>query len=101
MISIPVRRDVSEFSEIVALEGVRYVLIWRWNERTQHWWLRITDVQGTEVAAFRKIVADRPLHQRETFLPGYLLVFDTLGLGADPGLRDLSQRHQVYYVPVA
>lgn len=99
---IQAHNDVSEYQQEVALEGVKYLLTWRWNDRCQRWFVRVQSAAGTTLAAYRKVVADRPLHQREHgVFPGDLWVLDMTGAGTDPGLRDLGERHAVVYVPSA
>lgn len=96
---IPLISSTSTFQQTVVLDGVEYGLVFRWNTRSHYWFMTVLDADGTVLAAGRKIVADRPLLQRDTnpaLPPGDLWCVTTTG--ADPGLRDLGESAALLYV---
>ena len=96
--NIPLVSTTSTFRQTVILEGTEYVFIFRWNTRSRYWYMSIYDTDGTVLAAGRKLVADKPLLQRDTdqrLPPGDLWV---LSGGVDPGLRDLGGSALLLYV---
>lgn len=99
--SIPLQSGTAWFSQAITLQGTRYVLEFRWNDREQLWIMSILD------AANNAIVMGIPMHaQRNLFgqyvglsLPtGNMWVEDTTGQGTDPGLTSFQTTHALFYL---
>lgn len=97
--------DPLPFFEIQAvLDGVTYAIEWKWNIRHQAWFVNVWDEQlQTLYLAGQKVVANYPLGIWITGAspPGALMVVDTTGAGAQPGLGTLGVQHQLYYLTAA
>ena len=92
---------LSNFELVTTLDGEDYRLGFLWNSRESRWYWRLYDSSGTEILAWRKLVADSPLIAHltsEAIPPGSLWCLDSTGRGMDPGLRDLGERHWLMYV---
>lgn len=91
----------SKFQQVVPLEGVPYTFVFRWNERSNHWFLTIRDAAGADLTTGRKLVASAPIGAHETidgYPPGTIWTLDLTGTGEDPRLRDLGDRVVMMYV---
>lgn len=87
-----------------ALDGVDYVLAFRWNETDAHWLLSIADTRGVSIRDGIYLVADRSLLRGviDTRAPkGVLIVVDSLAPPIDPGFADLGSRHSLLYLSPA
>jgi len=96
---IPLTSTESVFSQVVSLDGVDYVLRFRWNDRALRWFWRLEDIDGTVLLGDRKLVADLPLlyHYSGGELPPGELWSVTVS-GVDPGLLDLGADAALMYV---
>ncbi len=92
--------DSSFFNIQAPLDGVTYTLQFRWNVRLSSWFMDVLDEQGINVLlAGLRLVINWPLalYQTGRTPPGDFLVFDTSGVGIDPGLNDLGDRCRLWY----
>lgn len=104
MISIPVRKDLTHFALQVSLDGVTYTLRVRWNARASAWFMDIlTEDADDVIAAGLRIVVGYPLnlYRADRKPPGLLFAQDTSGRGVDPGLGELGERVQLFYLSTA
>jgi hypothetical protein len=95
---IPLISTTSTFRQTVTLDGSEYVFVFRWNTRACFWYVSLLDADGVALTVGRKLVADKPLFQRdvdERLPPGDLWVISG---GVDPGLRDLGGSAALLYV---
>jgi len=100
MISIiPLTNAESVFHQSVSLDGVDYVVRFRWNGRASRWFIRLEDVEGNVLLGDRKLVADLPLlaHYVDGELPAGELWSMTVS-GEDAGLLDLGVDAALMYV---
>jgi hypothetical protein len=102
---IPTLTDgTAQYSQITALDGVNYRLIFSYNSRDLHWYLslrteadeKITGCEGVKLVQgglpIRRVYdLNRP--------PGELLVFSELD--TEPGLEDLGDTPELIYMPIA
>jgi hypothetical protein len=98
-IEIPIAPSVADQRLQVQLEQETFGLRARWNERVSTWLLDVSDDVGVVVASV-PIVVEAPLLRRYTDrrLPkGELVLVDTTGQGAEPGLADLGARCRLLY----
>lgn len=103
-VTIPLPQDSDHFSFVVELDGTSYGFEWVWNYRDSHWYFSVNDANGSALVAYRKAVTTFPLLDRFTAraVPqGTLLLHDTSGAYAEPGLTDLGARVQLLYYPVS
>lgn len=98
----------SSWSQITALDGVSFVLAFRWSQREGRWVLDVADAEGVMIRAGLALVADQPLLRGvvDARRPaGELIVVDTTGAGdIDPGFDDLGApgaRFVLMYVTAA
>ena len=84
----------SSWSQITALDGVSYVLTFRWVQREGHWLLDVADAEGGAIRSGLALVADQPLLRGvvDARRPaGELVVVDTTGASdLDPGFGDIG-----------
>lgn len=97
---VPVTRGESVFSQVVSLDGVDYIIRFRWNARTSRWFVRLEDTDGTVLLGDRKLVGGHhPMlaHYGGGELPcGELWSVTTSG--EDAGLFDLGDDADLVYV---
>ncbi len=95
--------DDEDYEYQIRLDGVYLTLTFRWNDRTEAWYLDIATEDGEPIASGRKIVIGASLFQRgvrdsDDRLPlGRLWAKDTSGAGVRPGRNDLGTRVKLYY----
>lgn len=83
------------------LDGKRYLLTFKYNQRQDAWYLDIADVTGEPIASSRRLVADWVMMPRvvdERRPGGRIYTVDTSGGGVDPGLLELGERVLVMYL---
>jgi hypothetical protein len=100
LIIIPTSITKSNYVQNTTLDGVEYVLRFRWNQRESKWYLAIELPDETVLVAGIKVVADWPLLKMQTselLPPGELFAVDSTGQETDPGLRDLGERVTLFY----
>jgi len=98
---IPLNNKSPNFEQVVTLDGVDFVLVFLWNDRSSSWYMETRDTDRNPLAAFRKIVCDIPFIVMDTTagLPaGQLWFFTRDGSGTRPGLLDLGQNVQLAYI---
>jgi hypothetical protein len=86
------------------LDGVEYQFRWSYIERGDRWKLSVLDTDDSAIVEGIACVASFPLFDLLTDSrrpPGELMLFDTQGQGASPGLDDLGVRVLVVYYPGA
>ncbi len=85
---------VSSWSQITALDGVSFVLTFRWSQRDGRWLLDIADAEGVAVRVGCPLNTGVPLLRGcvSTRRPaGELIVVDSTGANdADPSFADLG-----------
>ncbi len=82
----------------VRLDGVEYLLRWRWIARASRWALDVRSTGGSLLAGGIRVVSNAPLLASEraartadTFPPGELIVYDARSTERlSPGLSDLG-----------
>lgn len=92
---------LSDWIQRTQLDGVDYVFRFLWQQRDTHWWLFLSDQDGSPIASGMKLVAGRDLlatcvDPRRP--PGRLAIVDTdTAGGADPAFTDLGERFLLLY----
>lgn len=100
VVEIPLPSDLPHFDLIVSLDGVSYRLLFRWNDRSESWFLDLSLEDDTLIWASIRVVVSWPLGRRSQHPsrpPGMLLATDTTARATDPGLTDLGARVRLYY----
>lgn len=100
VIVIPTRTDLTHYEFSQVLDGVSYVLEFRWNIREESWYLDIRLDDGTRVASGVKIVTDWALLRgvRSASRPlGEFVAFDTSGNRQDPKIDNLGSVVKLFY----
>lgn len=85
------------------LDGVEFSFRWSYIERGARWSLSLYDTDDTAIAEGIACVSSFPLFDLITSSRrplGELMLYDTQGEGAPPGLDDLGTRVLVVYYPV-
>lgn len=102
-LEIPVDSVDAHYDLQVTLDGVALIHEYRWNARSEAWYIDILTADGEVIVAGRKVVIDWPLmmygfRDSDDRLPrGELFAIDTSGAGLRPGRNDLGGRVKVYY----
>lgn len=100
-VALPLRTDLPHYDFTTELDGKSYTFVMKWNEREEAWYMDLYDSTNTLVIASRKIVIGWPLtnrYQDETLPPGTLIAVDTSNANQDPGLEDLGERVEIWYI---
>ena len=101
---IPTSRIESDYPQTSVLDGTVYLLHFRWNERSGHWFLTMSDLEGNRLITGRKVCTRTPWAQHETIdgaPPGKLWPWTVEADDSDPGLRDLGSRVFLLYTDEA
>jgi|SRR5579885_3826672 len=92
---------LTDYTETVQLDGVQYVLRFRWNSRMRCWFLDVADADGNLLIAGRRCTVDSLLIGQFHHIDGAplneLVPFDTTLLKRDPGLAELGDRVLMVY----
>ena len=100
MFLIHTTSERSTFRQMVTLDGVKFLMSLRWNDRCRRWFMDLDALDGTRLITGRKLCADIPWAAHETIegIPAGQLAVVTVGEDdSDPGLRDLGQRVFLMY----
>lgn len=98
---LPCRTDLPHYSFACDLDGVGYGFEFRWNARSEAWFMTILTGDDQVILAGVKVVVDFPLAVRSASAlmpPGTFIAVDTSGQHLDPGLTDLGERVQLSYL---
>lgn len=101
MLVLSLRPDLTDYETPIALDGVPFVLRWRWSDTESSWYLDIQDEFREPLCLGVKVVIGPKLAKRRLVagMPrGVLVAVDTSRQGAAPGIEDLGDRVQVYYL---
>lgn len=101
MLIIPARSDLPDQEMSISLDGLTFVLRFRWSAREGCQYFDVLDAQGVPIYMGIKVVLRLPLGDRCTDPrrpPGTFIAFDTSGKGLPPGLNDLGDRVELYYI---
>jgi hypothetical protein len=103
MVRVPVLVDFADHTEIVALGGVTYRLRFRWNGRSESWFLDVLGAGGEVLVAGVRVRLEWPLlrqHVNAALPEGETIALDATGTRAEPGRDDLGQdARPVVFVP--
>lgn len=98
---VPASQDLFDYTERVELDGEKYELRFRWNERAESWFVDIFDAVGTAILYGRRVVVDSRLtgqHKHvDGVMPGEFTAFDTTARREDAGLNELGDRVLLLY----
>ena len=89
------------FRQTANLSGTLYILEFRWNPRSQQWFLDMYDLNKIAVINGAALCTDWPIliHCSSAIKPsGQLMLIDTSGKGAPCTARDLGGRYKLVYV---
>ncbi len=104
MISIPVTTELPAFVETVAIDGLVYLLGFKWNDRDEAWTMDVSTSGGDPIVLGTKLVADWDLLGRyvDPRLPrGRWAAIDASGEGIRPGRFDLGDRVELIFITEA
>ncbi len=101
MLAIPCNPALTHYEMQVVLDAVTYAFEFRWNTREEAWYMHIRTQDGTDLLCGVKVVvrfllAGRPNDPRMP--PGRFFAEDTSGNHRNPGIADLGDRVQLYYL---
>lgn len=105
MVTLPITQRSAQFRFACELDGVTYVLGFRYNDRDGIWRLDIGDANNTPLALGLALVTNMPLLRAVRTLPGLppgeLMVIDTASGDTDPTFDSIGRRHLVMYATLA
>jgi hypothetical protein len=102
MVEIPLALDVPYFEQETQLDGVTYLLTFRWNDRQEMWFLTVSDIDGDAIVSGLAMVQNWSLLRLvtdERRPPGRLVVFNTEN--RDPTLTDFGRSAALIYLEEA
>lgn len=103
---IPTTPGVPFYTQKTRLDGVDYVLTFRYSQREDRWYLSLADNEEVPILSGLKLVANWPLlysyHYDTRVPPGELFASDLSGDETPPGLNELGEglRVQLIYFPL-
>lgn len=92
--------DGEDFDRVVFLDGVKFILQFRFNVRLNYWSFHLLTAGYVHILSGISCVVDYPLLLRATseLRPvGQLYLIDTSGRGEEPGPQDLGARVKMVY----
>lgn len=96
---------VARWTQRTALDGVDYLLTFRWSQRDGHWLLDVADAQESPIVSGLALVVGPVLLAGVVDVrrpAGELVVVDTTGANdLDPAFDDLGTRFVLTYVTAA
>lgn len=99
---VPTQANTPRFSERVSLDGVTFVLRFRFNTRLSSWFLDVLDENDAPIVYARRIVIDWPLlrqtRYRDDGPDGEMIAYDTTQRDVRPLLDDLGVRVLLGYL---
>lgn len=102
---IAVRPGVPSQRSRVTLEGVEYVVVLRWSQREERWYLDLFAANGAPLALGLRLALEEPhfrtIRQRPGLPPGELTMFDQRETRAYPTLDELGDVVQLIYIDTA
>lgn len=99
-IILPTRTDSPLYTFGVELDGVTYLLTFRWNDREAAWFFDLADSDGDPLMSGRKVTIGTALLARfrtPGLPPGELEAIDTTGAQVEAGFDELGARVQLVY----
>lgn len=100
---VPTSPGVPFYTQKTRLDGVDYVLGFRYNQREDRWYLSLADSEEIPILSGLKLVTNWPLlqayHYDPRVPPGELFAMDLSGDDTPPGLNELGEglRTQLIY----
>lgn len=93
-VTLPCQPGIPHYEFSVVLDGVTYVLEFRWSTREACWYLDVKTEAAEVLIAGLKVVIDFPLGRRGANRqpPGCFLAIDLSGERVNPTLDDLGKR---------
>jgi hypothetical protein len=91
---IPTRFDIYEYNFQVDLDGTKYELQMRYNQREDSWWLDLYDTDRNPIRTGVKIVSDWILFRTSGYRdipPGAIIAVDTKQVPYRPTLEEIGQ----------
>lgn len=100
MLAFPLPSPAVPFYTVrMTMDGADFIGRFEWNQRNG-WYFGLSDAEEVVIFSPKKLVANRDLLlycTDERRPPGVLALWDSTGLGQDPGYEDLDQRHKLVY----
>ena len=96
--SIPTSQDLPFFTQVTTLDGISYLLSFRWNQRESCWYLSIALQDETPLADGIKIVCNVYLLRKFVDIrlpPGQLMAIANNNDTSPPGIDELGQDRRV------
>lgn len=101
MLVVPIAQNSAWFDFNCEVDGITLGFEFKWNDRSERWFLDLSDAQGNVIALSIPVVNGESLTQ---FLHGIagmptgdLFVFDTTDASEDPTFDSLGRRHVLMY----
>jgi hypothetical protein len=103
MVLIPTLSDGTEaYDESLQLEGVVYLMSFRYNLRRELWTFSIAALDGTPILTGQTVHVGIPLNRRAVRgPPGSFVAFSETDNLSSPTLQELGARVKLYYVTAA
>jgi hypothetical protein len=101
ILEIPTNSDNPSWSEIIALEGIGYLLSFTWNNRDNSWVLDIQLPDETPIIMGIKMITNYELlgtYAEQNMPEGSMVLYDTSGAREDCTRDELGNRWKLYYV---
>lgn len=98
--TLPVTPDTEAWSQSTELDGRVFRLDFAWSLREEAWYLDISSVDGTKLAAGLRLAEGVDVLSRwasDELPPGPLVLLDMTGAHAEPTLAGLGTRWVIFY----
>lgn len=98
---LPTRTDLVYYDMTVDLDGVTYLMTFRFNARDGFWYMDIADIEGAPIRTGIRIVLGADFLRLVRDIrkpPGLMAAVDTTGQGNEAGLEGLGRAVRMLYV---
>lgn len=101
---LPTRTDLVDYDMTVDLDGVTYLMTFRFNASDGYWYMGLADIDGAPIRTGIRIVLGADFLRLVRDIrkpPGLMAAVDTTGQSIEAGLEDLGRAVRMLYVESA
>ena len=104
IINLPIRNDIPAYTQVTELDGTAYTLVFRFNSRSNRWFMDILDESEAPLLEGVKLLARTDLNSRfksEQLPKGVFIALDQSGRNEEPDRLNFSNDVLLYYAEEA
>jgi hypothetical protein len=101
VLQIQIRNDIPAYTQITELDGTAYTFTFRFNARSDRWYVSISNSSNEILIQGVKIVIEGDLtsrFQNDELPPGMLMALDNSSRGQDPDRFNFGNDVSLFYI---